>query len=131
MTASPMPMQGGTQPPVPGAVQPPQPPLPFTMPPPFLPFTPRPNDTEPELSQIWARKLSRIMSSAKYDAFGPEWKNVLDEQYNRCRQAAAVASGAQPPGDGKPKQQATQPGGPAPALTPQNEPKPDKPGGAP
>jgi hypothetical protein len=113
------------QQPTPGAVQPPVPPPPFTMPPPFLPFTPRPNDTEPELSQIWARKLSKVMSSAKYTAFGPEWQNVLDEQYTRTRQAAAVASGAQPTAPaGKPKQQATQPGGPAPSLQADRGPQP-------
>lgn len=117
MTAPPMPQGAPQGPPMaPGAVQPPQPPAPFTDPPPFLPFSPRPNDTEPELSTIWTRKLSRLIATAKYTAFGPEWRSVLDDQYIRCRQASATASAGAGQGAPKEKQQATQPGGPAPAL---------------
>lgn len=80
--------------------QPPQPPPPMTLQQPWTPFTPRPNDTEPEVAAIWRWKLSRLISSVNYGKFGPEWQDVLNQQYLRTRQALAVAG---PPAEqGKP-----------------------------
>jgi hypothetical protein len=92
------------------------PPQPPQVPKPWTPFTPRPNDNEPFIAALWARKISNTMSSPKYTQFGPEWKDVLDRQYQMTRQAAAVASAAQQP--------APQPGQPKPVQAP----KPQQPG---
>jgi hypothetical protein len=90
-------------------IQAPQPPQ---VPKPWTPFTPRPNDNEPFIAALWARKISNTMSSPKYTQFGPEWKDVLDRQYTMTRQAAAVASAAQQaaqhPTQAPPKPQAPQ-----------------------
>ena len=82
-------------------LQPPQPPQ---VQKPWTPFAPRPNDNEPFIAALWARKISNTMSSPKYTQFGPEWKDVLDRQYTATRQAAAIASAAQqpPPQQGQP-----------------------------
>lgn len=84
----------------PNAATPPVPPVAPQVPKPWVPFSPRPNDTEPQLSSIWLRKLSRVMSSVDYGKFGPEWTDVLNRQYALVRPAAAVGSGAAPPSMG-------------------------------
>lgn len=80
------------------AMNPPQPelapPQPPTVPKPWTPFSPRPNDTEPKLAGIWATKLSRVMSSTNYGKFGPEWDDVLNRQYTLTRQAKATGEAA-------------------------------------
>lgn len=85
----------------PGIATPPVPPVPPQVPKPWVPFSPRPNDTEPELSLLWRRALSKLMSSVNYEKFGAEWKDVLDRQYAIVRQAAAIGSGANPPAQGR------------------------------
>lgn len=98
---------------------PPVAPVPPTVPKPWTPFTPRPNDTEPTVAAIWMRRLSRAMSSTKYDEFISEWRDVLDEQYTPIRQAAAMANmtpgmqqHAQPGASPKPPTPTTQPSQP-------------------
>lgn len=78
------------------ASAPPQQPQPNMVPKPWTPFRARPNDTEPTVAAIWMRKLSRAMSGVKYDAFGPEWQDVLDQQYALVRNAVAQVSTPQP-----------------------------------
>lgn len=78
--------------PEPVAPQAPQTPKPWT------PFNQRPNDTEPGLLAIWLYKLSKTMSSAKYDQFGPEWQDVLNRWYTTLRQLAAMGNAVPTPG---------------------------------
>lgn len=91
----------------PVAPQPPQVPKPWT------PFTPRPIDTMPAVAAIWVRKLSRQIATVKYNSFGPEWRDVLDQAFTAARQAAATASaGIQQPDQsqqGKPPTKPQQP----------------------
>lgn len=101
---------------------PPVPPQPPQVPKPWVPFAARPNDTEPELSSIWHRKLSRVMSSVDYERWGPEWTDVLTRQYTTVRQAAAIASGAAPPSMGA-KPQTAQQGQPATPATKPTQPQ--------
>jgi hypothetical protein len=97
---------------------PPVPPQPPTVPKPWTPFTPRPNDTVPAIAAIWERRLSRLISSNKYLAFGPEWTDVLNRAYAAARQATAVGSAAsagasqQTPTPQTPGRQPTQPSQP-------------------
>lgn len=72
----------------------PVPPQPPQVPKPWTPFEARPNDTEPELSGIWMRKLSLTMSSVDYEKFRKtqaEWTDVFNRQYDLVRKSAAVA----------------------------------------
>lgn len=62
---------------------------------PWVPFSQRPNDTEPKISTLWTRKLSKVMSSVDYLRWGPEWADVLTRQYTAMRQAAATGAAAQ------------------------------------
>lgn len=102
--------------------QAPVPPQPVMVPKPWSPFSQRPNDTEPELSAIWNRRLSRVMSSVEYGDFAatePEWTDDFNRMYALTRQAKATAGGApqqpQRPQQQKPQQgqQPTQPQQPA------------------
>jgi len=70
----------------PVAPQPPQVPKPWT------PFDPRPIDTLPEVAGIWVRKLGRQIATVKYNAFIPEWRDVLTRRFTELRQASATAS---------------------------------------
>lgn len=75
--------------------QPPVAPQPPQVPKPWVPFVARPNDTEPAVAAIWRTKLSATMSTVKYGAFGPEWQDVLIQQYDLTRRAEAVGQTAQ------------------------------------
>ena len=82
------------------------------VPKPWTPFEPRPNDTEPELSEIWNRKMSRTMSTVKYGQFKdtqPEWTDVFNRQYTLTRQAKAMGQGAAVQVGSPPKPQPHQP----------------------
>lgn len=76
--------------------QQPVPPQPPQVPEPWTPFKQRPNQTEPAIAAMWARKLSKVISSVKYDQAIPEWRAILDTAYIKARQAVATASGAAP-----------------------------------
>jgi hypothetical protein len=127
------PPQSGQQ-----AMQPPQPPTP-----PWTPFQPKLNDSEPLIAALWVRKLSRVMSTVKYDQQPPLWRQPFDEKYNAARNAVAAVT-APPPlphgvsvvaktgaGDvGQAEQAAMHPGA-APQGQPQGQQQPQPPGGAP
>lgn len=77
-------------------MQPPPPPPQQPEPPaPWHPFQPRPNDSEPALAALWQYRLSKVMSSVKFDAFGPEWAAPLTMRYQAAvtvmQQVAALA----------------------------------------
>lgn len=83
---------GGPQAAVGGPPQAPQP-----LPPPqrpWTPFDPRPNDSEPLIAQKWMTRLSKVISTVKYSAATPEWRQVLDEAYTTARAAVAAAQPA-------------------------------------
>lgn len=74
---------------------PPVAPVPPQIPKPWVPFVIRPNDTMPELSSIWTRKMSRTMSTVKYGQFmdtSPEWTDCYNQHFNAMRQASALAN---------------------------------------
>lgn len=80
--------------------------------PPWTPFGDRPNDTEPAIAAKWARRLSAVMSTVKYTEAPIEWRQCLDEKYERARQVASMALGAPvgqpaPPGPRAPMQPPT------------------------
>jgi hypothetical protein len=54
-------------------------------------FEPRPNDEEPGVAKIRARKLSNMMSTPDYSKQSPAWRTDVDTAYN----AAFYASGGQ------------------------------------
>lgn len=62
---------------------------------PWHPFQPRPNDNEPAIAAIWAYRLSKVMSTVKFDQFGPEWAQPLTMRYQAAmavnQQMAALA----------------------------------------
>lgn len=85
-------------PPQPGIMQPPMGPPPIP-PKPFSPFDVVGNETEPEVAGIRMRRLSRLMSTARFKAQPPPWRQLVTDEYNTARQAVASATqGAQPPG---------------------------------
>lgn len=99
----------------------PTPPMPpGQLPKPFTAFPDKLNDTEPLIAAMWLRKLSRTMSTVKYDDFRithPGWVQDFDMKYTKVRQAQAMAAqAAQPqpqgkPGDAKPQdEEAPKPG---------------------
>jgi hypothetical protein len=76
------------------------PPTPPMVPPPVEPWNPlkdRPIDTEPTVAAVWVRKLRATIASVKYSEFDPLWAGLVDDKYNRMRQAVAmVAATVQP-----------------------------------
>lgn len=86
-----------------GQSAPPPPQLPPGPQQPWTPFAPRANDNEPEIAMKWFRRLSRVISSVRYDAMPPEWRAVLDQRYLAAQQVVALAT-APPPQPGAPGQ---------------------------
>lgn len=99
---------------------------PQVTPPSWSPFVARPNDTEPRIAALWLKATSDAMSTVKYSSFPPEWRALLDQQYNQSRQAVAIAQSAgaggapggkppiQPSGQPTEPQHQSAPGTPAP-----------------
>lgn len=85
-----------------GQPVPPPPQLPPPPPAPWSPFQPRPNDTEPDIAQLWVRRLSKVISSVKYDKMPPLWRQPLDQKYMGARQVLQAASAPPPPPNGPP-----------------------------
>lgn len=84
-------------------------PQPQLGPPPVAPWTPfaaRPNDTEPAIAGMWMKRLSRVISTVKFDEQIPEWRMALVEKYEAVRQVVAQASQPLP----QPGQDEQQPG---------------------
>lgn len=98
------------------AVSPPAPQLGPAPQMPWTPFPPKPNDTEPAIAKLWMRRLSRLMSTAKYFSFPPEWRQVVELKYGEARQIVAAAT-APPP----------LPSAPAKAQLPAGQSKPAQP----
>lgn len=63
---------------------------PVMLPPSYNPFEPRINDEEPEVAQIRVRELSRALASNSYTKHPPEWRQLLDAEYERMRYAAGI-----------------------------------------
>lgn len=61
-------------------------------PPSYNPFEPRVNDEEPEVAQIRARELSRCLASQDYTKHAPEWRTLLDAEYERMAYAAGIVT---------------------------------------
>lgn len=78
---------------------PPAAPAPIGPPPvaPWTPFQPRPNDQEPAIAAMWLRRLSKVMSTVKYSAMPPEWRQALDEKYLAAGEVARQAQLAAQP----------------------------------
>lgn len=66
------------------------------VPPPWSPFTPRPNDSEPRVAEMWVVKLSNAMFSPEYTAQPPEWRAMLEQRYIRARQELQAATAPAP-----------------------------------
>lgn len=78
------------------------PPIP---PKPFTPFDQLGNETEPEVAGVRMRRLSRLMSTARFKAQPPEWRQLVVDEYNASRQAVAQATQGQQPGGDQSMQQ--------------------------
>lgn len=105
---------------VPGA--PPPPPMGPPPTPPWTPFPARPNDAEPPVALLWAKRLSLVMSSPKYGSMIVEWQQALGEKYDAARQVvqAAVAPAPAPPsGQSGPPPSPSSPRPPAAPAPPQ------------
>lgn len=74
--------------------------------PPWTPFQTRPNDAEPAVATIWARKLSNIISSTEYAAADADWREPLDAKYK-----AAIQAITPPPVLENPSKPGPKPGG--------------------
>jgi hypothetical protein len=93
-----------------------------------MPWTPfafvLPNDTEPEIAQIRKRRLSRVMSTARFAAQPPQWQQPVLDEYSKMRQAAAIGfpsatAAQQAQNGGNPYGGAAGAAAPQPATTPQ------------
>lgn len=104
-----------------GQPVPPPPNLPPAPPPAWTPFAPRPNDDEPDVAQRWQKRLSEIISSAKFDAFPPLWQQTLVVKYQAARQVIAQAQAAQMAAQQGPQGQPGQQGQQPPQKPPQQQ----------
>lgn len=103
------PLVAAGQPPVPNPqLQPP--------PSPWTPFAPMPTDDEPLIASMRRRKLGKLIDTAKFESFPPEWQDCAKQEYMRMRtveseaaQAAAEANSSQA---SQPRQAAAQPQSP-------------------
>lgn len=87
------------------------------------PFPPRPNDDEPAVATATVKRLSKLMFDPRYAEQPPEWRQVVDETYQRARgalQAQALAAQPQQAQPGKSEQ-------PKPQASPGNKPMPKMP----
>jgi hypothetical protein len=64
--------------------------------PPWSPFAPRPNDGELLIAQMWAKRLSEVISTVQFDKFGPEWQQPLLEKYQAASQVVQASIPPQP-----------------------------------
>jgi hypothetical protein len=55
-------------------------------------FLPKPNHEDPTVALVRYRELSRAMSGTKYAKQPPEWRAVLDAEFEKARRAAGVAT---------------------------------------
>jgi hypothetical protein len=90
---------------------------------PWTPFSPLPTDEQPEVAAFRKRRLARLIDSAKFEAYAPEWQQVAIAEYMRMAGVEAAAlqpppqPGQQPPGKPEQPQPEQKPTGPQrPAL---------------
>lgn len=65
------------------------------------PFTPRPNDTRPDVAMIYAQRLSELFVDPQYAAQPPSWQKLVEEAYARY-EAALVPQVPMTGPDGQP-----------------------------
>lgn len=70
-------------------------PAPEEVPEPWTPFTPRPNDGDPNVAGIQYRRINRIASSSEYEKHDAPWQQVFDAAYERIAYNANVQTRAQ------------------------------------
>lgn len=58
----------------------------------WTPFDPRPNDEEPNVAKIRHTELTKIVSDTSYTKQAPEWRALLDAEYQRMCYAAGVTT---------------------------------------
>jgi len=92
----------------------PAPPPPQLEPPPqapWSPFEPRVNDDDPDIAVLWKRRLSKVISSVRYSAMDPMWRQILDQKYLAARDVVAqsMMAQAQPSVTGQPPQEEQKP----------------------
>ena len=92
------------------AAGPPQPP-----PMPWTPFAPLPTDDEPATAALRRRRLAKLIDSAKFESFPPEWQQVAILEYQRMRTIEAQAAQAAAVAQQKPAKPAAQSGQPSPS----------------
>lgn len=80
---------------------------------PWTPFTPMPTDEIPEIAAMRARKLARLIDSAKFESFPGEWQQTAFAEFARMQQIGAQVAQAQlaaqqpqKPAQPQPKEQA-------------------------
>jgi len=56
---------------------------------PWTPFTPLPTDSEPAIATMRMRRLSKMIDSAKFEGFPPEWQATAINEYQRMAQVVA------------------------------------------
>lgn len=84
--------------PGPDGQMPPMPEPPAFKAPPFMlpnPFEARPNDTEPQICQKVAKRLSKFMFDPKYSQQPEEWRTLVDGRYQAAIQVIQQAQAAQ------------------------------------
>ncbi len=83
---------------------------------PWTPFQPMPTDDEPMIAKMRRTKLARLIDTAKFESFPPEWQEVAKMEYVRMRtveaQAAQMAAQAQSSQASQPKQAGAAPQAP-------------------
>jgi len=78
----------------PQQAQPLGPPQPPVMP--WTPFQPLPTDDEPLIAGMRQRRLGRLIDSAKFETWPPEWQQVAISEYERMRNVVAAAQPVPP-----------------------------------
>lgn len=83
---------------------------------PWNPFMPMPTDDEPLIASMRRRKLGKLIDTAKFESFPPEWQETAKLEYTRMRtveaMAAQAAAQSQSSQASQPKQAAAQPQAP-------------------
>ena len=62
---------------------------------PWTPFAPLPTDDEPQTAAMRQRRLAKLINTAKFASFPPEWQQPALEEYQRMRQVVGAAQMAQ------------------------------------
>jgi hypothetical protein len=60
----------------------------------WTPFAPLPMDDEPQVAALRQKRLRKLMATARFSAQPPEWQQVVKDEYQRMRQAVALAGQA-------------------------------------